>query len=156
MGGEELLVVEHTVREGRATDVVDLDERFQPGDAPSHPNDPFTQAGVEDEGLGLGVLQQERQLVVEVTVVDAHRDETTLQAPVQRLRPLVRVVEVDRHARLHTETGGGEGSGEACGSIVEVAPAHHPIALEERWRVTDLVGDRLEYRGVVQVRFCHF
>ena len=128
--GEQRLVVEGTVEERRA--VVDLHDRPQPGQRVPHRLDRRGERPVEDEHLGVGVLEQVGELGVEVAVVHVHVHGPGLQPAVHRLEELVAVVEVERDLRIGLEPQRAERRGEPGRPVVEVAPRAPGRALHER------------------------
>ena len=74
MGGDELLVVDGATAEQIAgAGVVDLDQQLQLRQPVDDTADPVGERGVEDERLGVGVVEQVPELLVEVAVVDVDR-----------------------------------------------------------------------------------
>ena len=99
IGGQGILVADRAgdVRR-RAEDAVvrigDFKQQLQRRDAIAHPRHTLGEAGVVQEDLGVGVLEQVQQLVVEVAVVDVDRDRAHLQRGEERLAVLGAVVQV--------------------------------------------------------------
>ena len=84
--------------------------------------DAVAERGVEHERLGVGVVEQVPQLLVEVAVVDVDRHAADLERGVLGLEVLVAVVEVEADLRVRAEAGGDQRRGQAGRPIVVLAP----------------------------------
>ena len=109
MGGDELLVADGPPAEQIAgTGVVDLDQQLQLRQPVDDTADAVGQRGMEEQRLGVGVVEQVPELLVEVAVVDVDRHAAHLECAVLGLEVLVAVVEVERDLGLRVEAGGAE------------------------------------------------
>ncbi len=142
MGREELLE-RHRAVEGRAA-VVDLHHDPQGGEPVPDRVDVGGQRAVEDEHLGVGVLEQIGELVLEVPVVHVHVHRPGLQRPVHGLQELVAVVQVERDFRARLDAVRGESRREPRRSLVEGLPRVSPVALHDRGAVRQGVTHRFE------------
>ena len=106
---------------------------------------------MEHERLGVGVVEQVPELLVEVPVVHVHRHAAHLERAVLRLEVLVAVVEEQRDLGVVTEPGRDVRGGEASGALVVLGPGASCRPVDECDLVGDLVGDRLPDRGVVRL-----
>jgi hypothetical protein len=77
---------------------------------------------VEHQRLGVGVLEQIGQLVVELALVDVDRDAADLHRREVGLALLGRVVEVHPDLAVRFLTAGLEARGETCRPLLIVAP----------------------------------
>ena len=91
--------------------IVDLDQQLQLGQPIDDLGNAVAERRVEDQRLGIGVVEQVPQLVVEVAVVDVDRHAANLEGPVLGLEVLVAVVHVQPDLAVVTEPGSG-----VCGS----------------------------------------
>ena len=140
-GGEHRLVLLRARHPGRRA-VGDLDQQLELGQAVDDVGDTVAERGVEHERLGVGVVEQVPELLVEVAVVDVDRDAAQLERGVLGLDVLVAVVQVEPDLRVRAEPGGRQRAGDACGPIVELRPGPGGVAVGDGGRVGDLVGDR--------------
>ena len=106
---------------------------------------------VEHECLGIGVVEEVPQLVVEVPVVDVDRHAANLECPVLRLEVLVPVVHVQPDLGVMTKTGRGVRGGESCGAVVVLGPCPDRGSVHHSGRLWNGVGDGLPDGGVVQL-----
>ena len=68
---------------------------------------------MKDDNLGVGVVDQVRQFIVEVAEVDVDRDDTVLERTGLGDQVLRRVVEIEPDGTAVADSGFGEGSGES-------------------------------------------
>ena len=105
--GDHVVVRQSTVDVVLAS-VVDLDQQLQFGEPVDDPADTIGERRVVHQRLGVGVVEQVPQLVVEVAVVDVDGHAAHLERPVLGLEVLVAVVQVEPDLRIGSEAGGGD------------------------------------------------
>ena len=139
------LVSHGAVDPAGAHPIVDLDEHPELGQAAGHRGDPLAERRMEHEGLGVGVVEQVPQLLVEVAVVHVHRYESLLHAGELGLEVLGGVVEEQPDLGVGLEAVGGERRGQPGGALLVRRPRQPPVAVDDRRRVGHRVGDRLPH-----------
>ncbi len=144
---EELLVRDREVAKGRA--VVDLDPQLDARGAIADLLDLLAEVTVEQQRLGVGVVEEVGELVLEVPVVHVRGNGAQLERRIDALAVLVAVVEVRGDLRVLSEPGGRQRRRETRGPIVELAPGHAPVALHERDAFGEHVRDRFPHVGEV-------
>jgi hypothetical protein len=145
--GDEVLVAERTV-EVRCT-IVDLYDRAQARTPLPDRGDSLGELPVEQQHLGVGVVEEVGELVVEIAVVDVHMDRARLERGELGLEVLVRVVEVEADLGVGSDAELGKRRGQASRALVELPPRDPPLALDERGAVGRDVGDRFPDIGQV-------
>ena len=88
----------------------------------SHPCDAVAERRVEDDRLGVGVVEEVPQLVVEVAVVDVDGHAAHLEHAELRLHELVRVVHEERDLGARPETGCAQRTRHTRRTIVVLRP----------------------------------
>jgi hypothetical protein len=151
--GDQLFVAKRAVDEIRA--VVDLHHGPQLWQPLTHLRDMLAQRPVEHEHLGIGVVEQIRELLLEVPVVHVDVSGAQLERRGRRLEILVAVVEIQRDLRVDAEAERSERAGETGGPFVERTPGHPLPAVGEREPLGLGVGDRLPTRGQVPTGHAH-
>ena len=146
---DEVLVAERAVDERRA--VVDLHGGPHLQLGVPHSVHPFPERTVKHDHLGVGVLEEVRELVRGVAVVHVGGDGPQLEGGEQRLEVLVRVIEIERDLRVGPQAERTEGPRQPRRPLVELPPGAPPLALDERRVVRDRVGHGLEHRPEVPV-----
>ena len=86
---------------------------------------------MEDEDLCVAVVDEVRELVVEIPVVDVDRRRTVLAGAVLGDQVLRAVVEVEGDLCRRLDPGRLEGGGEACRGVVELEVADPAVALDQ-------------------------
>ena len=102
---------------------------------------------MEDNGLRVGVIEQVEEFFRPVAVVGVDRRKPALEGGVVGLEILWPVVEEGRHLRLAVQAGRDQVCGQGIGTGVEIAPGHHPLALDKGRAIWLGGGDRLPYVG---------
>ena len=120
--GREHLVVGRRAGHLAGAAVVDLDQQLQLRQPIDDLGDAVAERGVEHQSLGIGVVEQVPQLVVEVAVVDVDRHTADLEGAVLSLEVLVAVVHVQPDLAVGPESGSGVCSGQPCGPLVVLRP----------------------------------
>jgi hypothetical protein len=123
--------------------VVHLDPELHPGRALPHAFDAVAEARVEDERLGVGVVQQVEQLVVEVAVVDVDGHAAELHAGELGFHVLVRVPEVEADLGVAPEARTRERGGQPRRPLLVLAPGTTQRSGDHGLPVADGVGDGL-------------
>ena len=95
--------------------------------------DVLAQAAVEEERLGVGVVEEVDELLLEVPVVDVDGHRAQLERAEQAFDVLVGVVEVRRDLRVGSETGGAGRGREAGRAVVELAPGARSPWMSAVW-----------------------
>ena len=99
--------------------VVDLDEQAHVGQALAHPGHARAQRRVEDEHLRVAVVQEVREFVIEVSVVDVDRHGAMLEGPVLCDEVLRAVVQVQGDRGAFGDARRFDRRREARGAIIE-------------------------------------
>ncbi len=122
--------------------VVDFDPDAHVRSPVAHLGHAVAQARVEEQRLGIGVVEEVDEFVFGVPVVDVHRDAAHLERRVQALEVLIAVVEVRRDLGTRLQARRAERGREAGGAVVELGPRAPPFALHDRYPIGDGVGHR--------------
>ena len=130
VGGEQRLVLDRALDERRA--VVDLHEQLQLRCPARDLGDELAEAAVEQERLGVGVVEEVDELFFQIPVVDVDGDPAQLERAEQSLDVLVGVVEVRRDLRIGAETRRAQPGREPRRAVVELAPRARPLTLDQR------------------------
>ena len=85
---------------------------------------------MEDDRLGVGVVEEVVDLVGAVAEVRVDRHERALERGDHGLEVLGPVVQVARHLRLVPEAGRDEVGGQRVGAPLELAPRDDPVAVD--------------------------
>ena len=144
MGGDHVVESDRSVDDGTST-VVDLHEHPQFRQFVPDPGDTIAQRRVEHEYLGLAVVEEILQLLVDVAVVDVHRDRAALERPVLGHEVLGAVVEVQCHLAIGWNAGPLEGRSKAGRCLVELPIGHPASALHDGVAVRQVVGYRFPH-----------
>ena len=110
-----------------------------------------TKDGVDDDHLGVGVVEQVRQFRLGVPVVDVDRHGPGLERGERRLEVLGAVVEVVRDLGVRADAGSAEHRRQAGGPVVELRPRANDVAVHQGGRIADDIGDRFPHTGDVEV-----
>ena len=133
-------------RRGRAV-VVDLDEHTELGQPIAHRGDACAERSVEHQRFGVGVLEQRGELAGFVPEVHVRRQRAQLRTGERALHVLGAIEEEQRDVRARPDAVGRELGSQAGGVVLDVAPRHAPLTLDDGGRVGDGVGDRLPDSG---------
>ncbi len=120
-----------------------LDEQAKLRQPVTHSPDAVCERAVEHEHLGVAVLEQVRELVIEVAVVDVHRNRAMLVGAVLRDEVLGAVVQVDGDLAIGTDACVADRGCESRSLVVPLPEGQPTIPLDERVDVWQLVGDDL-------------
>ena len=85
---------------------------------------------MEDDCLGVGVVEEIEQLLGLVAVVGVDRGQARLEGGIVGLQVLRRVVEIGRDLGLMAEPGLQQMRGQGVGPPVKVAPADDPLSAD--------------------------
>ena len=117
----------------------------------AHGVDPGPELLLVDERLQVCVLEDVRELVLDVAVVDVDPHRAELEDCPQRLDPLRAVVRVDADVVAGADALGGEVVGETVGTRLHL-PVRPPLAFgDEVLALAEGVDRRLEEVGEVEV-----
>jgi len=141
------VVAQQLFVDGVAVVVVDLDDVAQPGHLVACFVDPPPERTVVHEDFGVGVVDEEGQLVAQVPEVDVGRHRAQLRQREQALHVLGAVVEVERDVRVAADPERRERGGEARGPVLDVPVREAPVTLHDRRGVGDGVGDQFPDAG---------
>ena len=100
---------------------------------------------MEHECLGVRVLEQGGELTGLVPEVHVRRQRAQLRAGEQALHVLGAVVEEQRDVCARPDALGREPGRQTRRVVLELAPPHAPVALDDGGRVGDGVGNRLPH-----------
>ena len=131
--------------------VVDRHQQPEPGKAGPHARHPVAERRVEHERLGVRVVQEVRELVVQVAVVDVDRHRPRLEPAELRLQVLVGVVEVEADLAVRPQAGRRQRAGEAGGPLVVLPPRPARRAVDDGGDLGLGVGERLPDGGEVHL-----
>ena len=111
---------------------------------------PVDQGVVEEDCLGVRVVQDVCQLVARIAVVHVGRDTPDLEGRVLGLGVLVPVVQVQRHLGTRTQAVRDHRRRQAGRPVVKLGPRQAPAGCRDRRTVADLVGNRFPCGGQVE------
>ena len=147
---DDLFVVEDIVQEGLGA-VVDLDIGPDLWQSVADLPDARRVAGLEEDDLGVGVVEQIDEFVELVTIVDVHGDASSLEDAVLSFEVLVRIVQVDGCLGVGTQAARLQEAGDPRRSFVVLAPASPELTADEGVAVGNRIGYGFPDRGEVQV-----
>ena len=105
---------------------------------------------MEDQYLGIRVLEQVEQFVIEVAVVDIDGHAARLHGRELRFEVLGAVVEVEAHLGAFAQARPGKGSRQARGAILVFAPTQAGRPADHRFAIRNFIGNRFPDRRVIQ------
>ena len=122
-----------------------------PGKTVTHLLDERGERRVEHDRLGVGIVEEVRDLVGPVAVVGVERRQARLEGGHVRLEVLGTVVEVGAHLGLPSQTRLEQVGGQGVRPSVEVGPADDTVALHLARRVRNALCDGLVHVGEVPI-----
>ena len=110
----------------------DGDPGLHRGQSGANSFDDFTKAGMEDDGFGIGIVEQVDQFLGAIAVVGVDGREAGLEGGEIGLKVLRPVVEEGCDLGLAWKAGREQMGGQSVGAGVELAPGDHALILDQR------------------------
>ena len=107
-----------------------VNERRQSGNSLAHLGDEWSVLGVEYHRLEVGVVEQVRELVGDVAVVDVDRNGTDLESAHHGFEPLEAVLGVDADVVAWPDAEFGQKVCDAIRPLIEFGEGQPPIAID--------------------------